>query len=199
MGEYLFRYYPNDPWFWQNPWTDIFYGQAYDIYMPLATSVINSAGEITTPSTINFLTGDTEYGETDPLTGVQVAAHIRTALNDRPDNVGLITWIYPFEEYHRLAATGAAGQAEVFFGDWFVRSAINNGLPVATVGTPEAFDVLLSKRCAVPQTIAFLPTAAVSPRRGCATAVWVAGERRPRDTLWTGFIAAPFCAFLSWA
>lgn len=160
-GEYLFRYYPNDPWFWQNPWTDIFYGQAYDIYMPLATSVINSAGEITTPSTINFLTGDTEYGETDPLTGVQVAAHIRTALNDRPDDVGLITWIYPFEEYHRLATTGAAGQAEVFFGDWFVRSAINNGLPVATVGTPEAFDTLLSRRRTPPQTVAFLPTAVV--------------------------------------
>ncbi|TFG69965.1 MAG: hypothetical protein E4H27_06550 [Anaerolineales bacterium] len=161
QGEYLFRYYPNDPWFWQNPWTDIFYGQAFDIYMPLATSVINSAGEITTPSTINFLTGDTEYGETDPLTGVQVAAHIRTALNDRPDDVGLITWIYPFEEYHRLASAGAAGQAEVFFGHWFVRSAINNGLPVASVGTPEAFDILLSNRRAAPQTIAFLPTAAV--------------------------------------
>lgn len=160
-SEYLFRFYPNDPWFWQNPWTDVFYGQAYDIYLPLATSVINATGEITTPSTINILTGDTEFGETDPLTGVQVAAHIRTALNDRPDDVGLVTWVYPFEEYHQLASTGADGQAEVFFGDWFVRSIINNGLPVATIGTPEAFDTLLTKRRALPQTIALLPTAAV--------------------------------------
>ena len=159
-GEYLFRYYPNDPWFWQNPWTDVFYGQAYDIHVPLATGVINQDGEITTPSTINILTGDTEFGETDPLTGVQVGAHMRTALNDRPDDVGLVTWIYPFEEYHGLAATGSEGQAEVFFGDWFVRSAINNGLPVATVGTPKAFEALLTHRDSVPQSVVFLPTAA---------------------------------------
>lgn len=158
--DYLFRYYPNDPWFWQNPWTDIFYGQTYDIHVPLATSVIDETGEIITPAVINILTGDTEFGETDPLTGAQVGAHIRTALNDRPDDVGLVTWVYPFDAYHRLAAAGAEGQAEVFFGDWFVRSAINNGLPVATVGTPEAFDALLSKRGAAPQTVAFLPTAA---------------------------------------
>jgi hypothetical protein len=164
QGEYLFRYYPNDPWFWQNPWTDVFYGEPYDIYLPLATGVINADGAITTPSTINILTGDTEFGETDPLTGVQVGAHIRTALNDRPDDVGLITWVYPFDEYHRLANESAAGQAEVFFGDWFVRSAINHGLPVATIGTPEAFDALLASRDAAPQTVAFLPTAAVHSR-----------------------------------
>lgn len=160
-GAYLFRYYPNDPWFWQNPWTDVFYGKPYDIYVPLATSIVNEAGEITTPSTINILTGDTEFGETDPLTGVQVGAHIRTALNDRPDDVGLITWVYPFDAYHNLAASGAAGQAEVFFGDWFVRSLINNGLPVATAATPDAFDALLSKRAEAPQTVALMPTAAV--------------------------------------
>ena len=77
-----------------------------------------------------------------------------------------MTWIYPFEEYHRLAATGAEGQAEVFFGDWFVRSVINQGLPVATVGTPEAFDALLTKRERAPQTVAFLPTAAVRGEAG---------------------------------
>ncbi len=114
-----------------------------------------------TPSTINILTGDTEFGETDPLTGVQVAAHIRTALAERPDDVGLVTWIYPFETYHRLAAADAAGQAEVFFGDWFVRGLINQGLPVATVGTPEAFDALLAARDVAPQTILLLPTAGV--------------------------------------
>ncbi|MBN1878256.1 MAG: hypothetical protein JXA33_28815 [Anaerolineae bacterium] len=160
-GEYLFRYYPNDPWFWQNPWTDIFYGQAHDIYLPLATSVINEAGNIITPSTINILTGDTEFGETVPLTGIQVGAHIRTALNDRPDEVGLITWVYPFDEYHRLAGESADGQAEAFFGDWFARTLINHGLPVATAGTPEAFHTLLVKQDIVPQTVALVPTAAV--------------------------------------
>ena len=160
-GEYLFRFYPNDPWFWQNPWTDIFYGQPYDIYVPLATSVVGESGEITTPSVINFLTGDSEFGETDPLTGVQVAAHIRTAINDRPDDVGLVTWVYPFDGYHELAASGADGQAEVFFGDWFVRSLINSGLPVASAATSEAFDALVRARAAAPRTIVLLPTAAV--------------------------------------
>ena len=166
--EVLFRYYPNDPWFWQNPWTDVFNGQAYDVYLPLATSIVNASGAITTPSTINVLTGDTEYGETDALTGVQVAAQIRTALNDRPDDVGLITWVYPFEAYHRLAATGADGQAEVFFGDWFVRTAINHGLPVATAGTPAAFDALLARRQTAPETICFLPTAAAHSAQDAA-------------------------------
>lgn len=174
-GQYLFRYYPNDPWFWQNPWTDIFYGEAYDIYVPLATGVIGAAGEITTPSAINILTGDTEFGEVDPLTGVQVGAHIRTALSHRPDDVGLVTWIYPFEAYHQLAARDAAGQAEVFFGDWFVRSAINNGLPVATVGTPAAFDARVGKPGPPPETVAFLPSAAVHTAEGAARLLaWLA-------------------------
>ncbi len=159
-GDYLFRYYPNDPWFWQNPWTDIFYGQPYDISVPLATSVIGRDGAVTTPSTINFLTIDTEFGETDALTGVQVASHIRTAVAERPDDVGLVTWVYPFDEYHELAGSGTDGQAEVFFGDWFVRSLINNGLPVASVGTPEAVDALVESRAERPETILLLPTAA---------------------------------------
>jgi hypothetical protein len=161
-NEYLFRYYPNDPWFWQNPWTDIFYGQAYDIYVPLATSVVDASGAITTPSAINFLTVDSEFGETDPLSGVQVASHIRTALNDRPDDVGLVTWVYPFDEYHRIASSGAAGQAEVFFGDWFVRSLTNNGLPVASIATPGAFDALITARETAPDTVLLLPTAAAA-------------------------------------
>jgi hypothetical protein len=159
--EYLFRYYPNDPWFWQNPWTDVFYGQAFDIYLPFATSVINANGKVITPSTINILTGDTEFGETDPLTGVQVASHIRTALSTRPDDAGLITWVYPFNEYHNLSSTSAEGLAEVFFGDWYVRSLINNGLPVSTIATPEAFDTFVDSRDGVVETIVLLPTAAV--------------------------------------
>ena len=161
-GEYLFRYYPNDPWFWQNPWTDIYYGQPYDVYLPLATGVIATGGTITTPSTMNFLTVDTEYGETDALTGVQVAAHIRTAISERPDDVGLVTWVYPFDAYHAMAGSGADGQAEVFFGDWFVRSLINNGLPVSSIGTPEAVEALFASRPRPPETILLLPTAAAS-------------------------------------
>jgi hypothetical protein len=159
-GVYLFRYYPNDPWFWQNPWTDTFYGEPYDIYLPLSTGVINNKGEVLTPSVINILTGDTEFGETDPLTAVQVASHIRTALNNRPDDVGLVTWIYPFDAYHDLASTGADGQAEVFFGDWFVRSLINNGLPVSTVSTISAFNAYLDSRDETPSTVILMATAA---------------------------------------
>jgi len=166
--DYLFRFYPNDPWFWQNPWTDVFYGRPYDVDVPLATNVVDGDGTLLTPSTINILTGDTEFGETDSLTGVQVAAAIRTALADRPDDVGLVTWVYPFDAYHRLAEESAAGQAEVFFGDWYVRSAINHGLPVASVATPEAFDALLARRHAAPETVVTMPTAAVHEQTDAA-------------------------------
>jgi hypothetical protein len=45
---------------------------------------------------------------------------------------GPLVWVYPFDEYHDMALT-AERIPEVFFGDWFMRTSVNNGLPLNTV------------------------------------------------------------------
>jgi hypothetical protein len=40
--------------------------------------------------------------------------------------------VYPFDEYHELTFSGGRND-EVFFGDWFMRTAINTGLQINTV------------------------------------------------------------------
>jgi hypothetical protein len=68
-----------------------------------------------------------------------VIPHIQKALADRPDAPGPLVWVYPFEEYHQYTFEQSARIGEVFFGDWFIRGAINNGLPLNTVISTSAF------------------------------------------------------------
>ncbi|THF76674.1 C45 family peptidase [Cohnella fermenti] len=141
---YPYRFYPNDPWFWQNPWTDLYDREPHDIYCPLSAARINEQGELEPPRIIELLTIDTERGELPEDTALEVSAHIRRALKDFPDAPGLLTWIYPFDELHEAAAAGSERAGDVFFHDWFARDAINEGLPLNTVISSEAFRRLTS-------------------------------------------------------
>lgn len=127
---YPFRFYPNDPWFWQNPWWDRYDREPFDVYCPLSVSRVRSDGAIQPPGIVEFLTIDTEHGVLDERCPLEVIPHIRRAVEDAPDQPGLLTWVYPFDEYHEIVAV----QPEVvFFGDWFMRAAVNAGLPLNTV------------------------------------------------------------------
>lgn len=130
---YPYRYYPNDPWFWQNPWTDLYDRQPHDIYAPLSVSRLNERGKTEPPRIVELLTIDTEKGDLPEDTALEVSAHIRRALKEYPDAPGLLTWIYPFDELHDRVAADPNGSGSAFYHDWFIRNAINEGLPLNTV------------------------------------------------------------------
>jgi hypothetical protein len=138
-----FRYYPNDPWFWQNPWWDLYQREPFDIYCPLSTGRLNDQGQIENPQVVEFLTIDTEKGDLDERCALEVIPHIRRAIDDFPDRAGLLTWVYPFAEYHQLASDQPERLDLPYFGDWFARSAINAGLPLNTVLSTDALPTIV--------------------------------------------------------
>ena len=170
---YPYRFYPNDPWFWQNPWTDLYDRQPHDIYCPLSVGRVNEKGEVEPPRIVEILTIDTEKGELPEDTALEVAAHIRRGLKDFPDQPGLLTWIYPFDELHDEAAADSASAGDALFNDWFIRNAINEGLPLNTViGSRQFAELLESGSAALDGTVLV------------ASTFWLKGEAAERIAGW---------------
>lgn len=134
-----FRYYIHDPWWLNSPWLDRYGREPHDIYLPLSASRISAKGNIPPPDSVSFLTIDDSYGRMPEEVASEVTPHLRRALADFPDEPGLVTWIYPFEEYHEWTFANPNRVSEVFFGDWFMRSALNQGFPLNTVVSTENF------------------------------------------------------------
>lgn len=128
-----FRFYANDPWFWQNPWWDAYDREAYDIYCPLSIGRINEEGNIGNPGIVEILSIDTEKGELIEECPMEVIPHLARAIKDFPDQPGVLTWLYPFDENFQLVADSQEKASFVFFDEWFVRNAMNQGLPLNTV------------------------------------------------------------------
>lgn len=127
-----FRFYTHDPWFLNSPWIDRYGREPHDIFLPLSVSRVDGEGETRTPTGIHFLTVDDSYGRMPASVPNEVIPHILDSCNTGPDAPGLLTWVYPFDEYHDMAYDGKR-ISEVFFGDWFMRTAVNNGFPLNTV------------------------------------------------------------------
>ena len=130
---YPFRFYLHDPWWQNSPWSDRYESQPHDIYLPLATCRVNRCGQVETPSYVEFLTVDNTWGEMPPSFANEVTPHILKAMEQAPDRPGPFVWVYPFDEYHDLTFGPQPRLSEVFFGDWFMRGAINAGFPLNTV------------------------------------------------------------------
>lgn len=130
-GLFPFRYYTHDPWWLNSPWFDRYGRYPHDIYLPLALARFDGQGRVTKPTCINFLSADTSYGELPDRCPIDVTTHLVKALDDFPDAPGLLTWVYPFDEYDDFVRQNRLG--EPFFGDWYVTGAINRGLPVSGV------------------------------------------------------------------
>ena len=138
---YLFRYYPHDPWWMNSPWFDRYGQNPHDIYLPMAVTRLDEKGETTPPLGINLLTVDDSFGHLPRRCPIEMIPHILNAYEDYPDTAAPVTWLYPFEQYHRMGfAEGRS--SEVFFGDWFINLALEDGFPLNCVVSDTHMDGL---------------------------------------------------------
>ncbi len=135
---FAFRYYIHDMWWYNSPWFDRYNRSPHDIYLPLSIARLDSDGKITKPFALDFLSNDDSFGRIPTRCSNEVIPHLLTAFNDYPDHAGLVTWVYPFEEYCRIGLReGNVG--EMFTGDWFIESALDFGFPVNSVISDKNF------------------------------------------------------------
>ncbi|HBE01182.1 MAG TPA: hypothetical protein DC049_01720, partial [Spirochaetia bacterium] len=137
--DYRFRFYIHDPWWNNSPWLDRYMRKAHDIYLPLSVGRINENSVIENPSLINILTVDDSFGNMPVECPNETIPHILRGYEEFPDVPGPFVWVYPFDEYHDLTFSKPERISEVFFGDWFIRDAVNNGLPLNTVASGRIF------------------------------------------------------------
>ncbi|MBQ6907672.1 MAG: hypothetical protein IJQ28_04780, partial [Clostridia bacterium] len=135
--EYLFRYYLHDPWWANSPWYDRYNSLPHDIYLPMALSRINKDGETKSATHLNLLSIDNSFGNMPDSCVNETIPHFLKAKKDEPDEPAPVVWIYPFDEYG--SAETEQELKEMYACDWFIRGAINNGLPLTSVVTTANF------------------------------------------------------------
>jgi hypothetical protein len=140
---YIFRFYTHDPWWANSPWLDRYGRETHDIYLPMAVSRINKKGEITLPTHLNFLSIDDSYGNMPDQVPDEVIPHILQGRRIGPDQAGPVVWVYPFDEYHNRAYRQPERLGEIYYGDWFIRQALNDGFPMNTVVSATNFAALM--------------------------------------------------------
>ena len=143
---YIFRYYTHDPWWVNSPWFDRYGSEPHDIYLPMSVARINRNGEVKLPTHLNILTIDNSYGDMPAEVPDEVTPHILKARYDAPTAPGPLVWVYPFDEYFNWAYTQPDWLPEIYYGDWFIRQAINNGLPLNTVISTASFQKVIEKK-----------------------------------------------------
>lgn len=135
--DYMFRYYIHDIWWVNSPWYDRYEGNPYDIYIPMALSRINEEGKVHTPALFNILSIDNSMGDMPDSCANEPIPHILKAEKDAPDEPSPLVLVYPMKEY--TTTNDAWMLREMYFGDVFVKEAINNGFPLATVVSTDNF------------------------------------------------------------
>lgn len=145
-NRFPFRYYTHDPWWLNSPWLDRYGREPHDIYLPMSVCRIDKEGNIGNPTQLNFLTIDDSYGNMPVQVPNEVTPHILKARMDAPTAPGPLVWVYPFDEYHDWAHQFKDRLPEIYYGDWFIRQAINNGLPLNTVISTTSFQSVITKK-----------------------------------------------------
>ncbi|KAA0992857.1 hypothetical protein [Dyadobacter aurulentus] len=140
---YLFRYYTHDPWWINSPWLDRYGREPHDIYLPMSVSRINAKGEVRLPTHLNFLSIDDSFGNMPTQVPDEVTPHILKARYDSPTAPGPLVWVYPFDEYHKWAYQHKDRLPEIYYGDWLIRQAINNGFPLNTIVSTTSFQKVI--------------------------------------------------------
>ena len=153
---YQFRYYVHDPWFMNSPWYDRYEGQPHDIYLPLSCARMDESGKVMPVTDFHIFAIDNSLGEMPEACVTEPMPHLLRAIKDAPDAPAPLVWVYPFDEY--LSCTDDDAIKEIYSGDWFVRGAINNGLPVSTIiSTDNLVKVLSSDKSTFEASVLFSP------------------------------------------
>jgi hypothetical protein len=143
---FLFRFYTHDPWWLNSPWLDRYGREAHDIYLPMSVARINKKGEVKIPSHLSFLSIDDSHGDMPTQVPDEVTPHILKARYDAPTAPGPLVWVYPFDEYHDWAYRYKDRLPEIYYGDWLIRQAINNGFPLNTVISTGSFQSVIKDK-----------------------------------------------------
>lgn len=143
---FLFRFYTHDPWWLNSPWLDRYGREPHDIYLPMSVSRINKKGEVKIPSHLSFLSIDDTHGDMPTQVPDEVTPHILKARYDAPTAPGPLVWVYPFDEYHDWAYKYKDRLPEIYYGDWLIRQAINNGFPLNTVVSTGSFQNVIKDK-----------------------------------------------------
>lgn len=134
---FMFRYYIHDPWWLNSPWYDRYDGAAMDIYLPMAISRIDGDGRVEAASTLNILSIDNSFGQMPDHCVNEPVVHLLKADKNAPDAPAPIVWVYPMREY--TTAADEAALRRMYFGDCFIRDAINLGFPLCCVTSTDHF------------------------------------------------------------
>lgn len=135
--DYIFRFYFHDIWWMNSPWYDRYGCSPYDIYIPMALARIDENGKMQSPSVLNILSVDNSKGDMPNLSVNEVVPHFLKAEKDIPDEPSLVVLVYPFKEY--TTSCDKKTLNEMYFGDLFLRDAVNNGFPLTTVVSVDNF------------------------------------------------------------
>jgi hypothetical protein len=176
--DYPFRYYTHDPWWMNSPWLDRYGREPHDIYLPLAVTRLDRAGQPHPPSHIQFLTVDNSLGGIPDQVPNEVIPHILAALAEAPDAPSPLVWVYPFDEYHEWVQTPER-IGELFFSDWFIRGAIAQGFPLNTVVSTRNFLEIARQnpsRLAGSVLVSPLPAAGSDVEKGLLSLVEAGGQ-----------------------
>ena len=129
----LYRFYIHDPWWLNSPWFDRYERQPHDIYLPLAVGRVTADGRTESAQNLSLLSIDDSYGRMPDAVPNEVTPHLLRAWSERPDAPGPLVWLYPFDELHDALFGSQPAAERLFHADWFVREALNDGMPLNTV------------------------------------------------------------------
>ncbi len=135
--DFMFRFYLHDPWWHNSPWYDRYDSSPGDIYLPMAVSRIDENGETQAATTFQILTIDNSFGNMPDLCANEVIPHILKAEKNSPDEPAPLVWVYPLKEY--TTTIDEKWLKEMYFGDNYIKNAINNGFPLNCVVSSENF------------------------------------------------------------
>lgn len=164
--DYMFRFYLHDPWWANSPWYERYEGQPHDIYMPLAIGRLDSQGQVTRPSHLSILGVDNSYGEMPDACANEPIPHLQRAEKEFSDAPAPLVWLYPFEEYHQARSHDAL--RSLYFEDWFIRGAINCGLPLSGVISTSSFRALSNAVPLFAQSVLVVPVSQVHGELECS-------------------------------